>query len=492
MVYDVRPEDEILGFAAVIREGADEPLEIYGYSYSPWRSGLYRVLCALTLGLLPLVTSWKPEWYVQMSCTPCQLSRATVLVVKDSHFRLNITEVKTYSLNHRRLSLSNSYQRRKRTFTLENETQTHLRGFVHQHLRYIWSPQESRFARLSGLDRGWKCVDLIQSFQGYSMEEQQEQSLLYGRNAMELEVKSVATLLFEKVSHPFYVFQIASIIVWMLDLYYFYAGCIIAFSVTSITLALHEAKKQMQHLVSLVSRTNEGTAMVVRANNEVEEVPSAHLVPGDIICVPTSGCLMTCDAVLTAGNCLVNESLLTGESVPVVKTPLLPSNEEFSAEHHRRHVLFRGTQVLQTRYYGNNRVTALVVRTGFSTAKGALVRSILFAQPAPFRFYRDAILFVLLLCAVASLGMAYTLYLYVIRQVSLRETVLRALDIVTIAVPPALPAAMTVASVYAQKRLRRASIYCVSPHRINIAGNIDVVCFDKGPLQTEDWTSGAS
>ncbi|KAL1422521.1 hypothetical protein MTO96_022037 [Rhipicephalus appendiculatus] len=233
---------------------------------------------------------------------------------------------------------------------------------------------------------------------------------------MELEVKSVATLLLEKVLHPFYVFQIASITVWILDLYYFYAGCIIAFSVTSITLALLEAKKQMQHLVSLVSRTNEGTAIVVRANNEVEEVSSANLVPGDIICVPTSGCLMTCDAVLTAGNCLVNESLLTGESVPVVKTPLLPSNEEFSAEHHRRHVLFRGTQVLQTRYYGNNRVTALVVRTGFSTAKGALVRSILFAQPAPFRFYRDAILFVLLLFAVASVGMAYTLYLYVMRQ----------------------------------------------------------------------------
>ncbi|XP_075747083.1 polyamine-transporting ATPase 13A3 isoform X2 [Rhipicephalus microplus] len=445
MVYEVRPEDEILGFAAVIREGTDEPLEIYGYSYRPWKCSLYRVLCALTLGLLPLVTSWKPEWYIQMSCTPCQLSRATVVVIK----------------------------------------QTHLRCFVHQHLRYIWSQQEARFTRLSGLDRGWKCVDLIDSFQGYSKEEQQEQSLLYGRNSMELQVKSVTTLLLEKVLHPFYVFQIASITVWILDLYYFYAGCIITFSATSITLALLEAKKQMQHLLSLVSHTNEGTAIVVRANNEVEEVPSGDLVPGDVICVPASGCLMTCDAVLTAGNCLVNESLLTGESVPVVKTPLLPSYEEFSAEHHRRHVLFRGTQVLQTRYYGNNRVTALVVRTGFSTAKGALVRSILFAQPAPFRFYRDAILFVLLLFAVASVGMVYTLYLYIIRQVSLRETVLRALDIVTIAVPPALPAAMTVASVYALKRLRRASIYCVSPHRINTAGNIDVVCFDKTGTLTD-------
>ncbi|KAL3182626.1 hypothetical protein MRX96_034540 [Rhipicephalus microplus] len=205
-------------------------------------------------------------------------------------------------------------------------------------------------------------------------------------------------------------------------------------------------------------------------NAEVEEVPSGDLVPG--------------------------------ESVPVVKTPLLPSYEEFSAEHHRRHVLFRGTQVLQTRYYGNNRVTALVVRTGFSTAKGALVRSILFAQPAPFRFYRDAILFVLLLFAVASVGMVYTLYLYVIRQkvqhfcdeseVARLATGKLARDRASCPghryyrlFPPALPAAMTVASVYALKRLRRASIYCVSPHRINTAGNIDVVCFDKTGTLTD-------
>nr|XP_037278723.1 uncharacterized protein LOC119171653 [Rhipicephalus microplus] len=111
-------------------------------------------------------------------------------MTQDSHSRFNITQVQAYSLDNRRLSLSNnSCQRRKRTFTFENETQTHLRCFVHQHLRYIWSQQEARFTRLSGLDRGWKCVDLIDSFQGYSKEEQQEQSLLYGRNSMELASK---------------------------------------------------------------------------------------------------------------------------------------------------------------------------------------------------------------------------------------------------------------------------------------------------------------
>jgi len=37
------------------------------------------------------------------------------------------------------------------------------------------------------------------------------------------------------------------------------------------------------------------------------------LVPGDLIEVPRQGCVMQCDAVLITGNCIVNESMLTGQ-----------------------------------------------------------------------------------------------------------------------------------------------------------------------------------
>ena len=48
---------------------------------------------------------------------------------------------------------------------------------------------------------------------------------------------------------------------------------------------------------------------------ELEEVNSDHLVPGDVIIIPSSGCFMSCDAVLTSGNCIVNESMLTGKQI---------------------------------------------------------------------------------------------------------------------------------------------------------------------------------
>lgn len=64
-------------------------------------------------------------------------------------------------------------------------------------------------------------------------------------------------------------------------------------------------------------------------------------------------------------------------------------------------------------------------------------------------------------------------------QETILKTVVRTLDIVTIVVPPALPAAMTVGTYYAQSRLKKRGIFCISPPRINVSGKLKLVCFDK-------------
>ena len=64
-------------------------------------------------------------------------------------------------------------------------------------------------------------------------------------------------------------------------------------------------------------------------------------------------------------------------------------------------------------------------------------------------------------------------------QASLETILLRTLDIITIVVPPALPAAMTAGTVYSQNRLKKLGIFCISPPRINVAGKVKLVCFDK-------------
>lgn len=62
-------------------------------------------------------------------------------------------------------------------------------------------------------------------------------------------------------------------------------------------------------------------------------------------------------------------------------------------------------------------VLAVVVRTGFSTAKGELVRSILYPRPIDFKFYKDAMKFIIFLFFIASIGMSYSVYIYILHEV---------------------------------------------------------------------------
>jgi P-type E1-E2 ATPase len=62
----------------------------------------------------------------------------------------------------------------------------------------------------------------------------------------------------------------------------------------------------------------------------------------------------------------------------------------------------------------------------------------------------------------------------------------RSLNLITITVPPALPAAMTVGIVFAIGRLKKQKIYCISPPRVNIAGRVNLMVFDKTGTLTED------
>ena len=63
---------------------------------------------------------------------------------------------------------------------------------------------------------------------------------------------------------------------------------------------------------------------------------------------------------------------------------------------------------------------------------------------------------------------------------------IRALDLITVVVPPALPATLSIGTSFAISRLRKLKIYCISPSRVNIGGKVNVCCFDKTGTLTED------
>lgn len=128
----------------------------------------------------------------------------------------------------------------------------------------------------------------------------------------------------------------------------------------------------------------------------------------------------------------------------------------------------------------------MTVRTGFSTTKGALVRSMLFPKPSSFSFYRDSFRYISVMGGIAMIGFVASFVNFVHLKLAWHLIVVRALDLITIVVPPALPATLTIGTNFALSRLRKKQIFCISPQRVNVGGKLDIVCFDKTGTLTED------
>jgi cation-transporting ATPase 13A2 len=181
--------------------------------------------------------------------------------------------------------------------------------------------------------------------------------------------------------------------------------------------------------------------------------------------------------------------MLTGESVPVIKNSLKPTEDFFDLENEeasKKITLFSGTKVIQARNTGGQSCTALVVRTGFVTTKGSLVRDILYPKPVNFKFYRESVYFVFAMALVALSGFAISFNKLKEDYTNTKDLIKRSLDLITIAVPPALPATMSVGVSFAIRRLRLVNIFCISPPRVNISGMLQIMVFDKTGTLTED------
>ncbi|XP_026305076.1 cation-transporting ATPase 13A2 isoform X10 [Piliocolobus tephrosceles] len=482
-------------------------VRLSGYCGSPWRVIGYHVVVWMMAGIPLLLFRWKPLWGVRLRLRPCNLAHAETLVIEirdkeDSSWQLFTVQVQTEAIGEGSLEPPPQAQVEdgrsqaavgavpegawKDTAQLHKseEAKRVLRYYLFQGQRYIWIETQQAFYQVSLLDHGRSCDDIHRSRHGLSLQDQTVRKAIYGPNVISVPVKSYPQLLVDEALNPYYGFQAFSIALWLADHYYWYALCIFLISSISICLSLYKTRKQSQTLRDMVKLSMR--VCVCRPGGEEEWVDSSELVPGDCLVLPQEGGLMPCDAALVAGECMVNESTLTGESVPVLKTALPEGLGPYCAETHRRHTLFCGTLILQARAYVGPHVLAVVTRTGFCTAKGGLVSSILHPRPINFKFYKHSMKFVAALSVLALLGTIYSIFILYRNRLPLNEIVIRALDLVTVVVPPALPAAMTVCTLYAQSRLRRQGIFCIHPLRINLGGKLQLVCFDKTGTLTED------
>jgi cation-transporting ATPase 13A2 len=277
---------------------------------------------------------------------------------------------------------------------------------------------------------------------------------------------------------PFYFFQIFSIIVWLIEQYWIYACALFFTSALAALVSLYQTRKNLIKLKEM----SKNSCSVTRCNvfNQ-ETISSEELVPGDVIDIPKDF-VLPCDCIVLSGQAIVNESMLTGESIPIIKTCITQNDVQFIPLEHTFNILYSGTSVMDAK--PNTR--GLVFKSAFSTAKGKLILSILYPKPSQFRFYADSLKFVGVMFILGTVGMVYSFAMLSVAGASWFTRIIRMLDVITISVPPALPLAMSVGISYAVYRLSQDKIFCISPPRVNLAGMIECMCFDKTGTLTEE------
>lgn len=475
----------------------DLTIAIAGFRTSSIAYAVYIFLCTITCGLGYLLLRWLPRWYVAVVGRPCNLRDCDWVVVENEWAEMVIMEVQTQPYGR---PLSSVFGLSEKMFSYDFDDETDpliddLRTLDYRYVRVCFHPLKDKFVLSSGWkDPEWTDVRVVRA--GLDSDEKNMREILFGNNLIDIDQKPMSQLLVDEVLHPFYIFQIASLILWSLDSYYYYAACIFLISVGSITSTLIETRATMRRLRE-VSRF-ECDVRVLR-NGFWRYLASSDLVPGDIYEVSDPNLIQfPSDSLLLSGDCIVNESMLTGESVPVSKIPAtdealmaMDLGASSVSPETARHFLFCGTKIVRTRrpqedQEGDAVALALVVRTGFNTTKGALVRSMLFPKPSGFKFYRDSFRYISVMAVIALLGFVASLVNFLRLGVEWHVIIVRALDLITIVVPPALPATLTIGINFALSRLKGKHIFCISPQRVNVGGKLDIMCFDKTGTLTED------
>jgi magnesium-transporting ATPase (P-type) len=288
---------------------------------------------------------------------------------------------------------------------------------------------------------------------------------------------------------PLYLFQIFSLTLWFIDEYFYYSWSATFFLTVTLLMSFYEIYSDDTGIEKM--NDDEWEVIVTRQDEDGNQfdktVHSSTLVPGDIIQV-RSNINMPVDALLLSGSVIVNEGVLTGESVPVIKTELPHSNVDiYDPIKDRKYTIYAGTEILKAKWFWDDKVIALVVRSCYDTAKGTLIKNFLFPKANKYRFEHET-RYYLLVCFSVSMILWLACLNRFMWYCTPWEVIDNWLNLITTLVPPTLPTAIITGTLFAIERLKKKGIYCIAPSAVNNAGRVNIMVFDKtGTMTEESW-----
>ncbi len=223
----------------------------------------------------------------------------------------------------------------------------------------------------------------------------------------------------------------------------------------------------------------------IRRDGYTLEVSADQLVPGDIVILEAGSKIPADGRVITAHTLEVDESSLTGESIPVTKqNQILAKTSIPLAE--RNNMLYMNNAVTR------GRAEMVVTATGMNTEIGKLANLLTQAEDAatPLQIQLDSLGKRLLLIALVVIVLLFASALW--RGEPLIQTAFTAIALAVAAIPEGLPAVVTVTLALGMHRMARQRAIVKRLAAVETLGCTTVICTDKtGTLTVNQMTARA-
>jgi len=291
--------------------------------------------------------------------------------------------------------------------------------------------------------------------EGLSSAEARARLSIYGPNSIaDADVRPFRRIL-EKFSAPVPWLLEATMLLELVLGKYFEAAVILALLIFNAVIGFFQESRAQATLAALKSRLS--LTASVRRDRVWTTIPAAQLVPGDVIKLSLGG-VVAADVRISGGDVLLDQSMLTGESVPI---------DAGAGQHTYAGALIR-----------RGEATAQVMATGRKTKFGRTAELIKNAhvvssqQSAVFRVVRN-------LAACNGVLISFMLVYATWTNMPSSEVISLVLTAVLASIPVALPATFTLAAALGARALAKVGVLPTRLSAVDEAASMDVLCADK-------------
>ena len=452
---------------------------------------LFIFLNICTVGIINLVVVWFPKIVLYIYYNVTYLNKATHFGIFSKHDKaFKVIEKKVIDLPPIDYDSDTSVYS-KFNFNIEYGA-TQIVLFEYNLFKYVYSPRTDEFEALNYYIKTTNSMIVDKYSTGLNPNEINYMRNIFGICDLDVKLSSCCKILFNELTDPYYLWILIIVLIFVFTGYLLYGIAIFLVFAIAILIGVLETRKNMKHIEEISRYSCPVKVYRKNENNEVMEgveIDSTELVPGDVYELPEEGLSLPCDTIIISGSAIINESMLTGESTPVIKVRMIGTNDIYDTTNssYEKFILFAGTKIIQKRKIGNNKIMGIVFNSGYNTFKGNLIRGILHPKKEKSQFIHDSIKYIIIMSIFTLVGFGVVLkFLIVDHKNSAGEIVYRFFDLFGTAVPASLPACLVIGVSMGISRLKDKKIMCIQRDRLNRSGEINILVFDKTGTLTED------